>query len=77
MNDSTLTLNEDDREIGFVLHYCTVHGGQSITFPSAIVTCRCGRTCKTTASLSMTKTTGGRSPLSPEPPRLIGDKLVA
>lgn len=75
MNISTLTLTEDDRENNMVLHYCTIHGGQVVTFPNAAVTCKCGRTCHTTATLGMSK--GGRAPLSPTPPRLIGDRLLA
>lgn len=70
MHVSDLELTEDDRECGLVLHYCPVHAGQVVTYPSAVVTCRCGRTCLSTAQLGPRK--GGKAPLNPPPPRLLG-----
>lgn len=70
MNVSDFALTEDDREHGLVLHYCPSHGGRVVTYPTAVVTCRCGRTCLSTATLGPQK--GGRAPLNPPPPRLLG-----
>lgn len=74
MNVSDLELTDDDRENGFVLHYCPSHGGKVIASPNATVTCVCGRTCLSTAQLGPHK--GGRAPLNPLPAQLIGDRMV-